>query len=232
MQLDDLRVADIYGSDPIAKVLMGRWRVRPFTLALFFLIGGAIYLTLLPALFGYALPSDNIVRASLEDTFNQVSFLLIFPAIVYYYARQPQRITDVYEAVAKSVHPVGGETIFSGSRIRALYARHWWMPGMLFGGLGIVLGIYDNIGKFEDYWYAANWLMISILQCARGIGLYMLMTTIARHLVACVGLNEIHARTEFSLRVGSVDQNAGYQAITNYWLFSSTLAGASENGRN
>jgi hypothetical protein len=223
IQCGDLSVADIYGSDPLARVLIGRWRIRPLILALVFFFVGAVYLFLLSAIFGYLLPHDGITRSSLEDSFNQLNLLFIFPAVAFYYMRQPQRIAQVYDAVARYVPQAGGEALSSCSQLRDWHAKpRWWIPGVLFGLLGMGLGTVDNIVKLGNYWYAANWLMILILQLARGAILYLLITIAARHLAASAKLNRMFAHAEFPLTITSTTRNAGFQAITNYAL---TFAG-------
>jgi hypothetical protein len=133
--------------------------------------------------------------------------------------RQSRSIVGVYGAVAESVHSIDEKEVFSVPQIRALQAgSRWWIPGVLLGVLGILLGITDNIGKLGIYWYAANWLMILIMQSARGIVLYMLITLVLRHLTACVGLNQIFAQAKLALPIKSPSRQAGFQAITNYAL--------------
>ena len=224
-QRGKLSAPDIHGSDPLARVLIGRWRIRPLTLALVFFFVGAVYLFLLSAIFGYLLPHDGITRSSLEDSFNQLNLLFIFPAVAFYYMRQPQSIVRVYDAVARYVPQAGGEVLSSCSQIRDWHAKpRWWTPGVLFGVLGIVLGTYDNIAKLGNYWYAANWLMILILQLARGVILYLLITIAARHLAASARLNRMFAHAEFPLTIAPTTRNAGFQAITNYALSFAGIA--------
>ena len=152
MQAQDkvLSGADIYGNDLLAKILIGRWKIRPIGFALIIFLWGIIFLILLPAVFGYLFPGKGIIRNSLADSYNQINFLFIFPSVAYYYVAQTQIVIHVYTIVSKYVPALEIQAISTNAYARMQHAKKYWVvPGILFAILGMGLGTYDNaINKF------------------------------------------------------------------------------------
>ena len=222
----ELSGMDVYGSDPLARFLIGRWKIWPIGLAFFIFLWSLFFLFLLPAVFGFLFPSTDIVRNSLADYYNQINFLIIFPTVAYYYLAQPQIVIRIYNIVLRYVHDSDRASSLS-SYVREQHAKNYWVvPGILFALLGMGLGAYDNVTqKLGIYWYAANWFMIFLMQLTRGLVFYILFTVAIRHLVASTCLNKIFQRTESLIILTSTKQNTIYHAINNYaFSFSSIVA--------
>lgn len=223
----DLSMADVYGSDPLAKLLIGRWKIKPTIFALIIFFWGIIFLVLLPAIFGYLFPSKGIIRSSIVDRYNQINFLIIFPSLAYYYVAQSKIIIRLYKVISKYVPVLGDQAISTNSYIWMQNAKKYWaIPGMLFAILGMILGTYDNaFNKLGTFWYSANWFMLILMQLTRGIVFYILITVAIRHLVASIGLNKIFEQTEAPLVFTSIKQNTLFQAVNKYaFSFASIVA--------
>ena len=147
MDLDALSVRDIYGSDPLAHLLLGRWRLRPWVIALISLLVGVCYMGGLAAAFGYFRPRPGIV-ASQSDIFNQLNFFIVFPVVMFYYLWQPAKIVQVYDAVCYHVQARDETAVSLLQAIRRLNAHPgWWLPGVFVCLLGMTVGVYDNSSR-------------------------------------------------------------------------------------
>lgn len=225
MDLDALSVRDIYGSDPLAHLLLGRWRLRPWVIALISLLVGVCYMGGLAAAFGYFRPRPGIV-ASQSDIFNQLNFFIVFPVVMFYYLWQPAKIVQVYDAVCYHVQARDETAVSLLQAIRRLNAHPgWWLPGVFVCLLGMTVGVYDSFSRLGIWWYTANWLMAAVLQLVRGIIFYALIVVVARHLATTVGLNRLYARFPIPVRVLPITHAGGIQTVGQY-AFSFTAAAA------
>ena len=138
-QAHELSGMDDYGSDPLARLLIGRWKIQPVGLAFIILLWSLFFLFLLPAIFGFLSPSNSNISNSLADYYNQINFLIVFPAIAYYYLGQPQIIIRVYNTVLKYVPDLRDRAISLNAYVQKQHARTYWLvPGILFAMLVIL----------------------------------------------------------------------------------------------
>ncbi len=214
----------IYGSDPIVKVLVKRWRLRPLSLALITFLSGGFYMGGLAAVFGYLLPRPGIVASS-EDYFNQVNFFLIFPVIAFYYLDQPAKIEEAYTALIQHVGKDKSWLDEFRSQMSTLSTRHvWWLACLAMGLFVIGTGTYDSISKLGGWWYSANGWMIAGLQAARGVVVYMILVVFARHIIASIGLGRIYQRFEILAPILPPSQTYGIRAVADYAFTFTALA--------
>jgi hypothetical protein len=218
MSVEALSVADIIGGDPLGR-LAERAQLRPIRLAQIFFLAGAAYLGGLAAAFGYLLPRSGLV-ASQADVFNQLNFFIIFPAVAFYYLWQPAALTRVYADIRYLTPDEVEAALWQG--IRRINAHPgWWLAGGAFAALGMAAGALDNAARLGVWWYAANWLMIAILQIFRGLVFYMLASIVGRHFAATVGLNRCYRQFEIPLMVLPA-RRGGIRAVGRY-AFSFTV---------
>jgi hypothetical protein len=216
MSEDLLSTSDICRSDPLAGLLLRRWHMPPWRFGLTLLLVGLGYMGGLAAVFGYFVPRPGII-ASQIDYFNQLGLLFVIPAIGFYYLAQPSQITHAHVTLVKCIDEQNNAIKSLSDAIIKMYAHWgWWLAGLLFGLLGIAIGVYDNWLKLGTWWYAANWVMIGTLQGLRGISYYMLVLIYARHIVATIGLNQIHAQCRIPLVVLPASPDSGIRAVGHY----------------
>lgn len=216
---------DVYDGDPLARILIERWHIRPVKFAVIWILFGFGYMGGLAAAFGYFLPRAGIVASSI-DIFNQVNFFLIFPFIAFYYLRQPQKIAETYAALITQVNDQSdrmGKIFEAIGKMTA--GKRWWLMCFCLGVLAIAAGIFDNYLKFGRWWYASNWLMIVGLQVSRGLIFYMITIIYARHLVTCIGLNQIYRQFELHSPILPPSQTYGIHAVVHY-AFNFTIFAA------
>ena len=217
MSTDLPSIPDIFGSDPLARLL---WRLRlsPWRLALIFFLAGAGYMGGLAAAFGYLLPRATIV-ASQGDLFNQLNFFIIFPTVAFYYLWQPMAIVRVYAAIRRLTPDEVEAALWS--QIRRTNARPgWWLAGVLVAILGVAAGAYDNLAGLGTWWYAANGLMIAILQVCNGLIYFMLIVIAARHVATALGLNRCYRQFKIPLTILPARQ--GSLEVVSRYAFSVT----------
>ena len=214
-----LSIPDIIGSDPLGHLLR-RLRLSPLRFAMIFFLAGVVYVGGLAAASGYLLPRPGIV-ASQSDLFNQLNFFIIFPAVAFYYLWQPTAIARVYEAI-RNMTPKKVEAAL-WSEIRRTNAHPgWWQAGVLLALLGMIAGAYDNASRLGVWWYAANGLMVVILQVFRGLIFFMLIVITARHFATTLGLNRCYQQFEIPLTILPAS-SGGIRAVGRYALSFTVL---------
>src|SRR5579859_351726 len=223
MEAGPISAIDVAGSDPLARLLLTRWRLTPLQLALVFLLAGIGYLVGLAGLFGFLVARGQIF-ASLADPFNQLNFFFIFPGVAYYFLWQPGAIASVYLAISQLAEKEPGEQDALWRDIKRTHAHsRWWLAGLAVGLLGMAAGGYDNLSRLGVWWYAANPLMIVILQLARGLVFYMLIVSLTRHIAFTLSLNRCYRQFELPLAVLPT-RSAGMRAVGQYAFSFTALA--------
>jgi len=214
---------DVAGTDPLARILFERLRLAPLRFALAFFLAGAAYLFGLAAVFGYLFNRTG-VTASLADPFNQLNFLVIFPGVAYYYLWQPGAIAGVYAAVDRLASIRSGQQDVLWLKIKWTHAHsRIWIAGLSVGLLSMVAGGYDNLSRLGLWWYAANPLMIGVLQLARGAIFYMLTVSLTRHIAFTVCLSRCYRQFEMPLIVLPT-RSPGMRAVGQYAFSFTALA--------
>jgi hypothetical protein len=190
-----LTLADIYGSDPLAKALFERLKLKPFTLALLFILAGLLYAFALPVFVWKIEPASDIISI--------LNIVLIFPVAGYFYAYQPGSILRVYQSVNRFLREEGEENEghqVPYEKLRRWHARtRWWLAGLLFGGISAAFGILNAQYDFGVFWSNSNWAQIFIIQVTRFLAMAMIGIIASRHIVASVTLNNLLQYAQFPL---------------------------------
>jgi hypothetical protein len=165
----------IYASDPLARLLMDRLGLRQGTMALFGLAWGAIYLFVLPTIFG-SLASRDGYLGSMADWHAQILLLLVFPATCAFYVRQPRAIARVYEALA-----VPGGAVEAG---RAYLSRRWLAVSIVVAAGVVAFDGPKMVAGYGSWWMTQNWLTILGREASLATAFYLLSMMAWRQFVS------------------------------------------------
>ncbi len=213
---EHLEPGDVYGSDPLARLLDAKLHLSPLKFALSGIVFAIAYMGGLALAFGFFQPREGIV-ASTVDFFNQLNFFIVFPAIAFYYQWQPGKLTATYAAVREQLAdgaPAGSD-VFVSIR-RAAGQSGWWLAGLVVALIFIGLGIPDNFLKLGRWWYAANGWMVAGLQLSRGLMAYMVVLICGRHLAASIQLGRIYKQGGVQAVILAPRQRRGIRAAADY----------------
>lgn len=207
---------DVIGKDPFGRFLF-LLKLKPWQAALISLSIFIAYVFVLPVVWGVLLPRTGLERSSLEDRVNQVGFLLIHPAVIFFYVWQPGALAKLYHLVIPLAPAAMQDKLLRTLRI--LHKSTFiWIFGFLLG-LGVVLlGILYILDYMGDHWYSINWLMVIILQLSRFFLFYMIVTALIRHLVTAYNLNRVYHHVKLPVLIGQSKYGASFDAITGYGL--------------
>lgn len=185
----------------------------------------AVYIFALPAYFGVLFPAAGLARSSIVDRINQVGFLIIHPAVIFFYAWQSGAIADLYRSVLPFVPASGQAGLLRASRI-AHAASRIWMAAALVGGGVAYLGAAFILNLEDLRWYSVNWLMAGILQASRFLLFYMMIVVIGRHLTMAFNLNRVYRHVKLPVLIGDSKYSASFDAITRYGVSFAAFGGA------
>lgn len=165
----------IYGGDPLARVLIDRFGLSEYTVALAAVGWSAVYLFVLPAIFG-SLHSRGEFLGSLDDWHAQILLLLVFPVTCLFYVWQPRALAGVYRAMVPGGQPLHGGRIYR--------SRAW-----LFLSVAMAVGIVGFDGpkmaaSYGSWWMPHNWLTILGREAGLAAAFYMLSVMAWRQFVA------------------------------------------------
>ena len=209
MTQKQLAIPDIYGSDPLANLLFKRLKLNPIALAAFFVLIGFIYTFALPTLWGLEPASDLI---------SLLNIVLVFPVAGYFYAYQPNSILRVYNSVNRFLRAEGDQNDPPYEKILAWHARpHWWLAGMLIGGISAAFGFLNAQEQFGQFWQNANWTQVFIIQFTRFLAMSMIGVIVARHIAASMTLNKLFQRAQFPLTLDA-DRIEVFNAVKKFSL--------------
>jgi len=195
----------VYQADPLARLLIGRLRLRKHTLAVASLGWSLVYLFVLPYIFG-SLRSNGAYLGSVRDWHAQLLLLLVFPVTCAFYLWQPGAIAGVYAAI------LSWDQSYQAGR---LYRRGIWTCLSLVAALAVVL--FDapkSIGNYGSWWMAQNWLTIAGREASLSIAFYMVSMMAWRQLVATLEWRRL-------LKGPSTD--AAVKTVTKYGLTCALL---------
>ena len=191
MTQKQLTIEDVYGSDPIARLLFERMNIKPLVAALFFVLTGAVYAFILPSLWGYPPEIDGI---------NLILIVLVFPVAAYFYAYQPRSILRVYNSVNRFFREEDSDRNLPFERVIKWHARPvWWIIGLCLGLIGAWFGAKYSADHFHEFWYSANWFEIIFVQSVRFLAFYAIGVAATRHIATALALNNLFERAQFPL---------------------------------
>jgi hypothetical protein len=200
----------IRGTDPLARVLVGRMGTSPLALALSGLAWGLVYLFAVPAIFG-GLHSVERYLGSLDDWHAQLLLLMIFPATCAFYVWQPRGIAGVYSAMCLRER---------SAQVGKPHRSRIWLWLSLGAAIGIV--IFDSpkmVANYGSWWMVQNWLTILGREASLAVAFYMLSMIVGRQFVATM---------EWRRRFADASLPAALKAATAYqlrWAFLLALLG-------
>lgn len=204
-----LSLADIYGSDPIALQALGKWRVEPWRMAIFFIASGVLYAFVLPRLWGYPPQVDGI---------NLINIVLVYPVAGYFYAYHPISILRTYDSVTRYLREEDKTHNPHFEKIAQTHARKlWWIVGLFFGLLGAGFGISYSLQHFREFWYSANWFEIAFIQSVRFLAFYCIGVSACRHIATSIELNNLFEHADFPLTVDA-DRLEVFRSVKNFAL--------------
>ncbi len=190
----------IYASDPVARLLMDRLGLRQGTMALLGLAWGALYLFVLPSIFG-SLGSREGYLGSMADWHAQILLLLVFPATCAFYVRQPRAIARVYEAMGVPD---------SALELGQAYLSRWWLYVSVVIAAGVVA--FDSpkmVASYGSWWMTQNWLTILGREASLAAAFYVLSMMAWRQFVST---------REWRRLLASTSASAGLKAASAYEL--------------
>lgn len=209
MTQKQLTDTDIHGSDPLARLVFGKFRLSPIGAGLFFILSGIVYAFILPRLWGYPFEVDGISLLNLA---------LVFPVAGYFYARQPVSILRTYETIARYMREEDDGHAFHAGEIANRHARPvWWLIGAGFGLLGAGFGIAYSTQHFQEFWYSANWFEIVLVHAVRFLAYYCIGVSAARHIAASFEFNKLFEHADLPLTVDA-DRLEVFRVIKNFAL--------------
>lgn len=215
---------DVVGKDPFGRFLSAL-QLKPWQAALASFTIFVVYLFVLPVIFGGLLAARGVERGSLDDRVNQVGFLIIHPAVIFFYVWQAAAVADLYRFVLPLVPESSRQGLLRASRILHVNSRVWLLGA--FAGAGVVyLGVVFVQNYIGVLWYSVNWLMIVILQLSRFFLFYMILTVLGRHLAMAFNLNRVYQHVKLPVMIGHSKYGASFDAITRYGLAFAVFGGA------
>ena len=207
----NLKMEDVAGTDPFVRFLIARGR-KPWQLAALVFGGGLLFLSLVSLAFGVFFPREGL-RSSLADYFNQVNYLVVFPAAGFYYLWQVSGMLKMYAAVL-NLHPAEKQAGVVAIIRKAQGQRRLWRVSLLIGLVVVGLGIADNLSKVGAFWYAENVFTIALMQMARLFAVYVIITAILRHLAMANCLNELFEELNLPVSIAQTPYTVAFDAIT------------------
>jgi hypothetical protein len=195
----------IYGGDPLARLLIDRLGLNEFTVALAAVGWSAVYLFVLPAIFG-TLHSRGEYLGSLDDWHAQILLLLILPATCMFYVWQPRAIAGVYRAMVPGGQPLhGGRT----------YRHRLWLA--LSVAMAVAIVVFDApkmAATYGSWWMPHNWLTILGRETGLAVAFYILSAMTWRQFVAT---------REWRQLLAGPFSTVGLRAVSTYGLSWSML---------
>jgi hypothetical protein len=195
----------IYGGDPLARLLIDRLGFNEFTVALAAVGWSAVYLFVLPAIFG-TLHSRGEYLGSLDDWHAQILLLLILPATCMFYVWQPRAIAGVYRAMVPGGQPLhGGRT----------YRHRLWLA--LSVAMAVAIVVFDApkmAATYGSWWMPHNWLTILGREAGLAVAFYILSAMTWRQFVAT---------REWRQLLAGPFSTVGLRAVSTYGLSWSML---------
>jgi len=185
----------VYQSDPLARLLIERLKLRKHTAALAAVVWSLTFLFFLPAISG-SLWSTEEYLGSLKDWHAQLLLLLVFPATCAFYVWQPSAIAGVYEAI------LSGHTSHDLGRP---YRRGTWRYLSLLLALAVVL--FDApkmIASYGSWWMAHNYLTIAAREASLAVAFYMVSMIAWRQVIATVEWNRLLAKASSATMLRAV----------------------------
>jgi hypothetical protein len=191
MSPKQLTLEDVYGSDPMARILFERMNIKPLVAALFFIVTGVIYTFILPRLWGYPFEIDAV---------NLILINLVFPVAAYFYVYQPKSILRVYNSANRFFREEDSDLKLPFEGVIKWHARRvWWVIGLCLGLLGAWFGTTYSADHFQEYWYSANWFEIIFVQSVRFLAFYAIGLSATRHIATSMALNNLFEHAQFPL---------------------------------
>lgn len=190
----------VYGRDPLAWLLLNRLGVRRHTAALLALGWSAVYLFLLPALFG-SLRSRGGYLGSLDDWHAQLLLVLVFPATCAFYVWQPRAIASVYKAVGLEMGARGSRSTYR--------SRRWLFLSIMVALTVVAFDSPKMVSSYGSWWMTQNWLTILGREASLAIAFYMLSMMAWRQFVSML---------EWRRLLASPLSIMGFRALSSYQL--------------
>jgi hypothetical protein len=203
-----LQPADIYGSDPLARLFLNTLRLKPWMVALSFVFAGALY--------GFILPIyQNIPPA--RDWITIINIALVFPMAGYYYAYQPNSILRVYHSVTRFLKEESNGAV-SFETLRARHAKRlWWLAGIFIGAVSAGFRVASGVKNFGTTWENLTWGQSLLVYGVRFLAMSMIGVIVARHIAVSISLNNLFERAQFPLTLDT-DRIEVFSAVKRFSL--------------
>jgi hypothetical protein len=214
---------DVIGREPLGQFL-AHLGLKPWQAGLLSLAFFLAYQFILPAYFGVLFPREGLERSSIVDRVNQIGFLLIHPAVMYFFVWQTRAIAGLYRLVLPLSPASMRDGFLRAARMAHSTSRHWLL-GILAGGIVAGLGVVYGREYFGIRWYSINLLMAILLQFSRFLLFYLVVNILVRHLIAAFNLNRIYRHIKLPVLIGSSKYEASFDAITRYGLSFAGIGG-------
>lgn len=193
MSKNQLTIKDIHGTDPLAKLFLQWFNLKPVGMALFFIIGGGLFGYLTPLLLSSASAQDLITIITI------INIVVVFPFTGYYYAYQPNSILRIYQSVARYFKEENLDAI-PFEKLQIWHAKPiWWLFGLVIGFISTAFALINAINFFGNAWGNFNVVLISLAFSIRFFALSMIGIIFARHIAISIKLNTVFQYTEFPL---------------------------------
>ena len=205
--------------DPLANLVLNKWRWPIWLLPLLMIIFAAIYLFLVGGILGYLRTQSGIV-GTLDDRATLLTSFIVQPVIVGYYLWLPSKTWEMFKTLDETkVIPAdsGSGQYSSFVSVTASKSNNRLISVILVGvGIGVTIWIYFIIQQFGTDWAAhLRWPVLLFDIPAAFLTMYAVAYTVWRILVIQWGLDKLYGNFEINVQPLHQDGAGGLAAVGN-----------------
>lgn len=210
---------DFSSGDPLANLVLNKWRWPLWVLPLLMIIFAAIYLFLVGGSLGYLRTRSGIV-GTLDDPATLLTSFIVQPIIVAYYLWLPGKTWKMFTTLNKNnVIPTDSGTDQYSSFVSDIARRsNNRIISIIIVGVGVILTIwiYFIIQQFGTDWSAhLHWPVLVFDMPAAFLTVYAVTYIVWRILIIQLGLDKLYREFKINVQPLHQDGAGGLAAVGN-----------------